>query len=149
MPVQNAPSEECTGAVRGDQQICAQQILVQFEGPLQICRAGFLLAFKNYLEVHINLDALRAQGVECRQQRNDDLSSEEDGLQGLRQRRPVQCNAGQSGATRANRATEVPDCTRLRMHPLKSIVPREPLTASWQARAAFLAMGDYLHRLSY
>jgi len=52
--------------VRGDQQIRAQHNLVQCEGPLQICGTGFLLAFKNYLEVHINLDAFRAQGVESR-----------------------------------------------------------------------------------
>jgi hypothetical protein len=66
MPFQECPIRGVHRDVRGDQQIRAQQILVQCEGPLQICGTGLLLAFKKYLEVHINLDALGAQGVECR-----------------------------------------------------------------------------------
>jgi hypothetical protein len=49
MPFQECPIRAVHRAVRGDQQIRAQQILVSCEGPLQICRASFLLASKTTL----------------------------------------------------------------------------------------------------
>ena len=57
--------------VGGNEQVRAQQILVQFQCPLQVWRARFFFALENHFEIHRQGNGFRPQRVQGRQQRYD------------------------------------------------------------------------------